>query len=444
MERTVLGAASVEAKKSGVKTGMAVWEAKKICPNLILVRGDSDKYLACTKRFLNILKDYSPYLEVFSIDEVFLELVGDAGPADLQPLNLPTALTSAGPHSEAPRSSSPALSFVRGDSEESSRASTASVPETSEDAPERPSWQDPEQLIKTAQEIKQRIRAEIGEWITVSIGISYNKLMAKLAGSLQKPDGLVIIADTEAAQIILDQVELDDICGIGHRIKHRLNNMGIFNFSDLRQAPKEALLASFKSYGEVLYSMARGIDLTKVTPFYEKEEIKSVGHRLTLDHDTNDDYKIKQVLLKLAELVGRRLRAKKLTGKTINLWYRSAFNREYFLQTGHRFYGDGMQSTIAFTCDGMAIFKAAWKIFLQIWDREVIGMIGVSVSNLKPLTPQNLSLLEGDLRQDRIIKALDRINDRFGEFILKRGVLLNSQLIKRMPNPFLSDRRFKI
>src|SRR5688572_29831912 len=73
-KRTVIGAASIEAKALGVKTGMQLWEAKKLCPNLILVPGDSDKYLECTKRFLNILKAYSPYLEVFSIDEVFLEI----------------------------------------------------------------------------------------------------------------------------------------------------------------------------------------------------------------------------------------------------------------------------------------------------------------------------------------------------------------------------------
>src|SRR5258708_4455212 len=74
MERTVLGAASVEAKLRGVKGGMTIPEARRICPEIILVRGDSDKYLSCTKKFINILKDFSPYLEVFSIDECFMEL----------------------------------------------------------------------------------------------------------------------------------------------------------------------------------------------------------------------------------------------------------------------------------------------------------------------------------------------------------------------------------
>ena len=117
MKRTVLGAASIEAKRFGVRTGMQIWEAKKLCPHIILVKGDSDKYLETTKRFLNILKDYSPNLEVFSIDEVFLEL---------------------SQHNN---------------------------------------------LISIAQEIKSKIRTEVGDYITCSIGISYNKLMAKLAGS---------------------------------------------------------------------------------------------------------------------------------------------------------------------------------------------------------------------------------------------------------------------
>ena len=245
LDRTVLGAASVEAKKYGVKTGMQVWQAKKLCPGLVLVRGDSDKYLECTRRFLRILADYSPYVEVFSIDEAFLELHTGSE------LKLSSNLHS--------------------------------------------------RCVKNALEIKQRIRAEVGRWITCSIGISYNKLMAKLAGSLYKPDGLVIIEDEEAARFILDTIELDEICGIGYRIKKKLNNMGIFNFKQLRKAPPEALLASFKSYGQVLYNMARGIDHSPVTPFYLREEVKSVGHRHTIVHDTKDPFKTNRAGCQKAE-----------------------------------------------------------------------------------------------------------------------------------------------
>ena len=401
MKRTVLGAASVEAKRFGVKTGMQIWEARKLCPDLILVSGDSDKYLEVTKRFIGILKDYSPYLEVFSIDEVFLEVA---------------ARDFAAPY-------------------------------------------------MIALEIKYRISREIGEWIRCSIGISYNKLMAKLAGSLIKPDGLVVIANQEEAIKVLDRMELDGICGIGPRIKKRLFNMGVTNFQQLRAVPLPALLASFKSYGQTLYNYSRGLDNSLIIPFYEKPEVKSVGHRHTIDHDTSDPVEIKQILLKLTELVARKLRAKKLVGRTVSCWFRYALEFPSVTLPAERgvfrkakgiyssalpqndkihFTGDGMQVTIPYTDDGLEIFQAGWKAFQTMWSGDKIRMIGVSISNLKPQTPQNLSFLEENHTREVITKALDKINDKYGEFTLQRGILLQTPNIRRMPNPFLADRRFKL
>ena len=410
IKRTVLGAASVEAKRFGVKTGMQIWEAKQLCPKIILVPGDSDKYLETTKRFLNIIKDYSPYVEIFSIDEVFLQL-----PIFVIPRRPPEA-TDVGIFTNQDCHAPSGLAMT----------------------------------LNVAQEIKSRIRSEVGDYITCSIGISYNKRMAKLAGSLYKPDGLVVIADEQAAQWVLDRVELDEICGIGFRIKKRLNNMGVFNFKDLRKVPLPALLASFKSYGLILYNMSRGIDNSSVVPFYEKEEVKSIGHRHTIDHDTNNPEEIKQILLKLTEMVARRLRAKKLVGKTVSIWFREALGlhpkglpcRQAGAIGG--FMGDGMQITIPYTNDGLEIFKAGSKIFHQIWNGNPIRMVGVSISNLKPQNPENLTFLEENLRQEKIIQAIDKINDKFGEFTLQRGILLGSQQMRRKPNPFLSDRRFNI
>lgn len=102
-----------------------------------------------------------------------------------------------------------------------------------------------------------------------------------------------------------------------------------------------------------------------------------------------------------------------------------------------------MQMTILYTNDGLEIFQAAWRIFRTIWNGEKIRMIGVSVSNFKPQTPQNLSFLPEVKRKEIITQALDKINDKYGEFTLQRGTLLTSPQIRRKPNPFLSDRRFK-
>lgn len=392
MERTVLGAVSVEAKAKGVRGGMTYADAKTLCPDIILVRGDSDKYLECTKRFLNILKGFSPYLEIFSIDEVFLELPASS-------LQLPV-----------------------GDN----------------------LFSNPNKLFRIGEQIKEQISKKVGEWVRCSIGVSYNKRMAKFAGSSVKPDGLTIIADPAASMRLLDMVGLDEICGIGSRIKKRLHSMGITSFADLRKIPLENLLASFKSYGQTLYDMSRGLDDTQIVPFYEKEEVKSVGHRHTLSKDTDQEITLQQHFLKLSEMVAKRLREKNLVGKTVMVWYRAAFNKNYQAETGQTFYGEGMQCTIAYSHDGLDIYKAAWKVFSTIWRGESVRMVGVSVSGLRLLKPENLSLLPEVNRTKVIIKALDQINDRFGEFTLQRGILLGARKMKRMPNPFLSDRRFKL
>lgn len=209
--------------------------------------------------------------------------------------------------------------------------------------------------------------------------------------------------------------------------------MGVCSFKQLHAVPLEALLASFKSYGQILYNMARGIDNSEIIPFYEKEEVKSVGHRHTIDTDIDDPNEIKQILLKLTELIARRLRTKKLVGKTIHCWFRFG-----------DFTGEGMQTTIQYTNDGLEIFKGAWRIFQIIWSGGKIRMIGVSISNLQPDLPRNLSFLPEDKRKQVIIETLDKINNKFGEFTIQRGVLLNSTPMRRKPNPFLADRRFKL
>jgi DNA polymerase-4 len=416
MTRTVLGTASVEAKLLGVRGGMTIPEALKICPKIILVRGDSDKYLATTKRFINILKDFSPFLEIFSIDECFLEL----------PPNLSFWGASATPESNTDPGQIIGIdSRFRGNDNISCQDDNLAY------------------AAQVAEQIKSRISSEAGDWITCSIGISYNKVMAKLAGSLYKPDGLVVIADPQAAMWVLDRLPLDEICGIGGRIKKRLNNMGVFDFASLRKVPRENLIASFKSYGNFLYDIARGENNSEVLPFYDKEEVKSVGHRHTINHDTADPVEIKQILLKLTELIARKLRSKKLVGRTISCWYRAAFDKQYYEETGSKFYGDGMQLTISPTQDGLEIFEAAWKIFLTLWDQKKIRMIGASISKLQPLNPHTETFLEDKKRTEKITKALDNINDRFGEFTLQRGILLNTGKIRRKPNPYLADYRFK-
>ena len=415
LTRTVVGASSVEAKARGVHTGMKIPDALKICPDLILVKGDSDKYLSINKKFLNILKGYSDKLEVFSIDEVFLEIkvpkvpnvsrVSKVGAQDLEV--------------------NPFGTFGTPDTFDTSKAVD-------------------QYLLEIARSIKDKIKKQAGDWITVSIGISYNKMLAKLAGSRYKPDGLMAIMDSDSAMWVLDRVELDDICGLGPRTKRHLNNMGVFNFKDLRKIPLQNLLAAFKSYGKILYDFARGEDPREVIPFYEKEEVKSIGHQYTISRDIDNPEEIKQTLLKICELVARRARSKRLEGKTVSFWFRYGFNLSYFKLTGDQFRANGMQCTILHTNDGFDIFKAAWDSFLKLWDNTPIRFLSVSLSNLVHESKQTISLLDEVKKREVITKALDTVNNRYGEFTLQRATLLNSRKIRRMANSFMSDRRFKI
>lgn len=454
MERTVVGAASIEAKALGVKTGMPIFEAVRICPQLILVRGDSDKYLACTKRFINILKDYSPLLEIFSIDEAFMELRFSEG--------IPKFVRKGYKSEEHVASrlkvksiKNVTLNEVKGitdtisfaDAQDDTVMQMAAVTggyeicQIKEKDFEDLAWN---YAIQIAIEIKERIRQEIGEWIRVSVGISFNKTLSKLAGSRQKPDGLQIIADEKAAMMVVDQVAFDEICGIGSRTKKHLFNMGICDFPTLRKIPLPILLASFKSYGKFLYNISRGENYDVLLPFYQKEEVKSVGHQHTLSKDTNDIFELQQILLKMCEMVAKRLRDKKLVGRTVVCFFRSAFNNEYYQMTGHQFYGDGMQTTVIPTDDGLEIFKAAWGSFAKLWDKENVRLLGVSVSNVHYKYESTISLLPEVNRTEKITKVLDQVNDRFGDFTVRRGLLLGISGFRRKPNPFLSDRRFKI
>lgn len=143
-------------------------------------------------------------------------------------------------------------------------------------------------------------------------------------------------------------------------------------------------------------------------------------------------------------MVSRRLRAKNLVGKTVTIWYRAAFDKQYFDSTGDKFFGEGIQGTLAYSNNGLTIYHLAWKLFSRIWQGESIRMVGIAVSNVKNMQPENLSLFS-EVERDRVVTSvLDKVNDRFGEFTLQRGFLVGSYKMKRMPNPFLSDRRFKL
>jgi DNA polymerase IV len=248
--RTVIAAASIEAKRFGVKSGMNIYQARKICPNLIFVQGNYSRYADFTNRIFYIFRRYTPILEIFSIDEAFLDVT--------------TTLKTF------------------------------------------------ENAIRASKEIKLAIRKEVGDWLSCSVGIAPNKLIAKLASDLKKPDGLVVVRK-ENIQKLLNYIELDELCGIGSKTKRNLLSMGIDTIGKLGKTPVEVLVRRFGKMGLVLHCMGKGEDESPVVPYYEIPEPKSMGHSYTLPEDTADKNIIWSTLLKLSEQVGRRLRAEHFT-----------------------------------------------------------------------------------------------------------------------------------
>ncbi len=358
-KRTVITTASYEARKYGVKTGMTVYEGKVKCPDLILVVGNNRKYTHTSAGILEIMREFTPAVEVFSIDEAFLDLTGS--------LKLFTS-------------------------------------------PER-----------IACLLKARIRRRFG--LTCSIGIAPNKLLAKLASDMKKPDGLTIIKPADVRSI-LDSVPISDLCGIGSKMNRHLSIYGIKTCGDLGRFPVSILKKRFGVIGEKLHLMGLGIDETPVVPLDEAEEIKSVGHSMTLERDVGAREEILKFILQLSEMVGRRARKHGVQGKTVTLTIRyadfSTFSRQE-TRTGHTNRSD-------------EIYRASVQILDSIILTQPVRLLGVRISNLRHQADQ-LPLFAEERKRVLVTGAMDSVNDRFGDFAVSFGSLLGEESGSKVISP---------
>lgn len=369
--RSVVTTASYEARAWGVKTGMNLWEAKKLCPQGILIQCDPDKYVETSLKLHSIYIDFTPVVEVFSIDESFLDITGT------QRL-----------------------------------------------------FGDPLQL---AQKLKKRIKEEVG--LTCSVGIASTRLLAKLASDIKKPNGLFWLRDEEVSKF-LEDLPISEICGIGPKSTLYLNRLGVRTCGEISRYPIELLEEKFGKVGINLHRMALGLDEGPVLLVEEEEEVKSVGHSITLPEDTHKREVAKKHLLSLSEQVARRLRRKDYKGKTISLVIRFPDFSDF-----------SQQKTIKkFIDDGREIYQTALSILEGI-NIETLGvrLIGVSVSNLIKGTGQ-LSLFRDEWRKQILLAAMDKVNDRYGEFTLTWGRLLykvkTTNILSPAWRPYKHVKRF--
>lgn len=350
-QRTVCAALSIEAKRLGLKGAIPVYEALKICPSLIVVEADFEKYQFVSRQVFKILESYTPLIEIFSIDEAFLDLTGQV--------------------------------------------------------------KNRQEVEKIAFSIKQRIKTEIGDYLTCSIGVSFNKLLAKLASEMKKPDGLTFITQ-ENLESVLNKTPIQDVCGIGPSSSQRLNTMGIKTMAELGQCDLARLTHFFTTnQAKTLKLMGQGKDEAPVIPYYEYPSEKSFGHSYTLNKNIFKKADTEKVLLKLAEKVGRRMRKAQVLGQTVSVYIR------FF-----DFSGFGKQKTIErFVSDGLEIYQTAQSILNHENFTKPIRAIGVSVTNLKLSHCISQSILTEDIKSENVLKSMDQINNRYGEFTIFRAAL---------------------
>lgn len=380
--RTCIIASSREAKRLGIKTGSRTYEALEICPSLNLVSANFVKYFEISKKFLKICQNFSPSVELFSIDEVFVDI------------SLTNHLFGG--------------------------------------------------VYNIIELIKNKIREEIGEYITVSIGISYNKLLAKLASGINKPDGMFEITKANL-EAVYAKSRLTDMCGIGNRIKLRLNKIGIYNLIHLRSAPVKILKQEFGNFeANFLKNIGLGIDSDSLNSFRNSPSAKSVGRNYCLPKNEYNKIVVLQNLFELCEEVGIKLRRLSKKARTVGFYLGGSINL-HRRKTYSKYFDTGSEifNLINFLVD---INKFEYVRQIGIWASSLEDAINTPLSlfdSAKPCTVQNLAMsgtVQYLTRQNSLQKTIDKINDKFGDHTIRSGFLLYADKLTTVPNGYMTDK----
>jgi DNA polymerase IV len=358
-ERTVITTSSYEARRFGVKTGMTVYEARRLCPQIILVTGDNKKYARICSQLEEICVRFSPDIEIYSIDEVFLDITGSHHLFE-------------GP-------------------------------------------------LTCARAIKETVKSEVG--ITCTVGIAPNVLIAKLASDLAKPDGLRWIGEDEVASV-LESLPVKKLWGIGSHTEERLRSMGIRTCGELGRASATLLTRKFGVVGERLKAMGAG---TLERPLeVAATEPKSIGHSITLPKDIWKREELTNCLLRLAERVGRRARRYGYRGRKVTITVRYSDFKTFTRQT----------TLPSQTNDTGEIYRCAVTVLDGIRLKSSVRLLGVSLSSLGKEEGQ-LSLFDEPGRQKKaaVAKAVDAVNDKFGEHTITFASTMDQEQDHRVISP---------
>ncbi len=342
------------AKAYKIKTGEAIWQARQKCPGLICLPADYDKYLNYSHLMRHILSDYSDQIEPFGLDEAWVDVTGSV------------ELLGDG-------------SYI-------------------------------------ADQIRARVRQELG--LFCSVGVSFNKIFAKLGSDMRKPDATTVI-DPEHFRDIVWPLPVSELLYVGPSTRRRLARVGVRTIGGLARMREQDARGMLGKWGDVLWAYANGLDQSAVMKGHTSHVIKSVGNSTTTPRDLENDDDVRLIIFVLAESVAARLRQYGFKGRTVQIYLRDNQLRSIERQTKLKEASDLAQE----------LAEKAMTLFSQQYDwKHPLRSLGVRACDL--VTAHDLvqlSWLEDEQRRQRqrhLELAMDQIRSRYGYYSIQRGLML--------------------
>ena len=348
--RSIVLAKSMPAKKFGIKTGEPLGMARDKCPNLVVAEPNYDLYISASRAMMSLLRSISPVVEQFSIDEAWVDMTG-------------TQRLYGSP-------------------------------------------------VFAAQWLKEKIKNELG--FTVNIGISSNKMLAKMAGELEKPDKVLTLFPWEIEEKLWP-LPVRELFYVGGATEKKLRQMGIRTIGQLAAADVKDLVKKLHKHGETIWLLAHGKNVEPLQPIIP--ENKGYGNAMTTPIDVVDMGYAQQVLLNLSETVAARMRRDGQTGRCVSLQLRTSGFENF-----------SSQRQLATATNGtLEIYQAACRILEETWDKRTpLRQMGIQLSKVSHDPYRQYSMFDQRFeRLEKLDTAVDHIRDKYGEDAICRASVLS-------------------
>ncbi len=336
------------AKRAGIKTGMTNWQAKRLCPELVIVPPRHDIYAKFSQALHEIYIRYTDYVEPFGLDECWLDVT------------------------------------------RSSRAP-----------------------YDIAESIRQTVKEELG--LTVSVGVSFNKVFAKLGSDMKKPDAVTVITRENFKDTVW-RLPCSDMIYCGRATTEKLKKLGVRTIGELARFPQDVLLKVFGKNGGKLWQYANGMDSDPVSRYDASEQAKSVGHGVTCVADLVNAEEAGTVIVSLTQEIGQKLRKMRLRARGVQVTVR---DKDLSFESWQAQLDAPTQSSAVLAAAGSELLKRRYG-----W-RKPIRALTVSAIRLESVDkPDQLSLFQTDDKRERVENTLDEIRSKFGDGAIRPATLL--------------------